>query len=352
MSNNLFVKSGNTFSITTRDAVNLHETLPPQNYVIQQSLKGFYLQEIDNFEMPLKCYGDLHEKAKRILTTFCHRTSTTGIMLSGEKGSGKSLLAKLISYSAAKQDIPTLIVNQPFSGDEFNSFLQSIEQPCIIVFDEFEKVYDKESQEHILTLLDGVFSSKKLFILTANDKWKLDINMQNRPGRIFYMLEFRGINKEFVIEYCNDNLINKKYINKIGAISGLFQIFNFDMLKALVEEMNRYDESPEDALKILNVKHEYDNGAGNFDFELFIEGESIPKSLIYQKQWVGNPIKSYIQIDYLKKKGTNKYINIVFTSEDFEGYENNSFTFKKDSGETIVLTKILAPVRTNYYEDL
>ncbi len=36
--------------------------------------------------------------------------------------------------------------------------------------------------------------------------------------------------------------------------------FNFDMLKALVEEMNRYNETPTDALAMLNAKPEFDIG--------------------------------------------------------------------------------------------
>ena len=59
-----------------------------------------------------------------------------------EKGSGKTLLAQHTSILAAKEHgIPTIVVNKPWFGDNFNSFIQSISQPLIIFFDEFEKVH-------------------------------------------------------------------------------------------------------------------------------------------------------------------------------------------------------------------
>jgi len=63
--------------------------------------------------------------------------------LVGEKGSGKTLLAKYISIAAAKErGIPTIVINHPFHGDEFNLFMQSIQEPVIVLMDEFEKIHD------------------------------------------------------------------------------------------------------------------------------------------------------------------------------------------------------------------
>ena len=163
------------------------------------------------------------------------RDASTGVMLTGEKGSGKTLLAKNVSFEAAKQGIPTIIINAAWCGDAFNSLIQSIEQPAIILFDEFEKVYDKDDQQQILTLLDGVFPSKKLFVLTCNDKWRVDVHMRNRPGRIYYMLDFAGLDHDFIRDYCADNLKAQEHTEAVCKISSLFDEFNFDMLKALID---------------------------------------------------------------------------------------------------------------------
>jgi hypothetical protein len=60
------------------------------------------------------------------------------------------------------------MVNERHIGDDFVHFLQSIDQPCVVIFDEFEKVYSYEEQAALLTMFDGTMSSKKLWILTCN----------------------------------------------------------------------------------------------------------------------------------------------------------------------------------------
>jgi hypothetical protein len=56
------------------------------------------------------------------------------------------------------------------------------------------------NQDAILTLLDGTYPSNILFLLTVNDKHKITTNMRNRPGRIYYTLDFAGLTPEFIRE--------------------------------------------------------------------------------------------------------------------------------------------------------
>lgn len=259
-----FIRQGNTYRIAPKEALNLENSLPAGNYAMKKDQEGnFYLQIIDLFTEPKKLYGDIIKQRDRILATFLDRPSATGVLLNGEKGSGKTLLAKQISNKARESGISTIVINHPYHGDTFNKMIQDIEQPCIILFDEFEKVYDKDHQDEVLTLLDGVYPSKKLFILTVNDKFKVNNYMKNRPGRIFYNLDFTGLSENFIREYCEENLENKSHIDRLCEVASLFDQFNFDMLKAMVEDMNRYNEAPQETLKILNVRPEY-NGPGTF----------------------------------------------------------------------------------------
>ena len=286
-----YIRNGNQFDVAKEKSLDIQDRLPAGNYIVKERpMDGpLYLEGVDDFTSIKKLYGTTTRDADRILRTYQDRGISTGVLLNGEKGSGKTLLAKTLSIEAAKMGIPTIIINAPWVGDKFNKFIQDIDQECIIMFDEFEKVYDSDKQEVILTLLDGVFPSKKLFILTCNDKWRIDSHMRNRPGRIYYMLDFKGLEDEFIREYCEDNLKAKQYIDKICHIASTFSQFNFDMLKALVEEMNRYDEEPREALRMLNAKPEF-SGESKFKIEWRVNGKLIDDSNCEPNTWEGNPL--------------------------------------------------------------
>ena len=249
-----FMQHGDAF-VPTAGKDSILDALPVGNYVVALNpMTGMFFHRTQRFTRPEKMYGDFDERADRVLKTFMDRERATGVLFAGEKGSGKTQLARLISIKAYDLGIPTLLVNAPYTGDQFNNLLADVEGPAIVFMDEFEKVYDSQSQESVLTLLDGAMTTQKLFILTVNNKWKIDSNMRNRPGRLFYLLDFDGLESNFVREYCEDNLDDKSQVEAVVRISTMFEKFNFDILKALVEEMNRYQEAPFDALKMLNAK--------------------------------------------------------------------------------------------------
>jgi hypothetical protein len=347
-----FLKSGNKFRVSSKEAMDLYEMLPAGNYTVKyDDMSGqFYLESIENFEVKGKRYGDLNRNTDRILGTFMDRPSGTGVMLTGEKGSGKSLLAKNLAVEAARcYDIPCIVINSSWHGDKFNTFIQSIEQPTIILFDEFEKVYDEEEQESMLTLLDGVFPSKKLFVLTCNDKWRVDRHMRNRPGRIFYMIDYRGLDINFIIEYCEDNLNDKTHIEKICSISSLFGQFNFDMLKALIEEMNRYNETPQEAMRMLNAKPEFDDG-NTYQVTVQLNGETLKREDLEVHEWVGNPLQSEVRIDYKEYETPNgdsdisgdwDWRRLKFNHADLKKIDpqTGKFVFIKD-GAVLTLNKV------------
>ena len=286
-----YMKSGNTFRIATKESMDLHEQLPAGNYVVKQDpFENFYIEQIESFDVPTKMYGDTIRNTERIINSFWNREKSTGVMLVGEKGSGKTLLSKNICVELAKQNVPTIVINHPWHGDKFNTLIQSIQQPCIVMFDEFEKVYNSEEQEQLLTLLDGIYSTKKLFLLTSNDKWRVDSHMRNRPGRIFYMVDFKGLDEAFIREYCHDNLLSDvKTVDTIVSIASVFGAFNFDMLKALIEEMNRYNETPQEAMRILNVKAEFDGGS-TYSVEIYKGDRKADR--VSPSVWNGAPLSS------------------------------------------------------------
>lgn len=229
------------------------DKLAPGTYCVKVDPSGFYLDTLDDLQAGTKVYGDVDKRADRIIRTFLDRSTSTGVLLEGEKGSGKTLLAKRISEKLRAMGVSTLVVGSPFHGDGFNSLIQAIDQPAMLLFDEFEKVYNQEGQQGLLTLFDGIFPTKKLFVVTVNDVYRVVEQMKNRPGRFFYRLSYAGLDPSFVAEYTADNLKNKDHAKSVGVFASSFNNFNFDILKALIEEMNRYNETAAEASRFLNA---------------------------------------------------------------------------------------------------
>jgi hypothetical protein len=270
----------------------VHTKLPAGNYAIKFApMIGFFLEMISDFPPMGKIYGNAMANAERVLTTYHAKKGNLGVLLDGLKGSGKTLLARLISVEGAKIGIPTLIINTAYAGEDFFQFLYSIQQECIVLFDEFEKVYDDKDQQSLLTVLDGTFPSKKLFLLTSNDQSKINGHLKNRPGRIHYYLKFKGLSGEFIREYVADNLNNKSHEQELLSVCGLFTSMNFDSLSAIVWEMNLHREPAGQAIRMLNAKPESEANE-IFDIELHIPGLKAPltgdfTTLPYYR---GNPI--------------------------------------------------------------
>nr|WP_250807424.1 AAA family ATPase [Neorhizobium tomejilense] len=269
-----FLRSGREWRASD-EAPDFQDVLPVGTYLLSKDPLGFYLSEVEEFTLPSKTYGKEIERHHRIINTFLDRPATTGVILTGEKGSGKTLLSKRVSIELAKKHgIPTIVINAPYCGDDFNQFIQSISQPTLIVLDEFEKVYDNAAQSSLLTVLDGTMPSKKLFIVAINNVSKMNPYMLNRPGRFFYVFKYDGVSESAVREFLEDRLHDKTRIESVVTYAQLFRNFTFDMLSAIVEEMNRYSESVGEVLKHINVSMEY--GGGDIYEVLHVEFKDPP----------------------------------------------------------------------------
>ena len=283
----VYLNSGNEFQPASRADLTppTLDLLPPFVFSVQcTERRGFFLRRIDDLDVPAKLYGKTNEQAERIMTTFESRDGTTGVLLTGEKGSGKSALGKRLAQLAQQRNMPVLVINSAFRGEAFNQFIANINQPCVLFFDEFEKTYDPSEQSELLTILDGIYKSKKLFLMTCNDSYRINSFMMNRPGRIYYKMVFAGLDKEFIAEYCADTLKNMDNLKGVMGVASHFTAFSFDMLKALVEEMNRYDETATQAMKYLNM--EPDRWvADSFKVSMLKGGEPI-KSQGMSESWI------------------------------------------------------------------
>lgn len=223
-------------------------------------MAGWYLEQTAMPSRPKRLYGDVADRATRILNTYLDRLKipgkNTAALLSGNKGSGKTMLSAEVAVAAVESGFPVILINSGITDPSFFKFLNSITQPCIILIDEFEKKYkDDEEQNELLGLLDGINAGGKLFILTSNKSFVSEFLM-SRPSRIFYHYRYDKLDEATVRGYCEDNLIeaSKHQFDNIKTLWDFSTDFNFDVLQCLVEELNRYPEvSFIDCMKVLNI---------------------------------------------------------------------------------------------------
>ena len=257
-----FSQNGNIIQHINYDETSLQDKLKPQVYTVSYNkMLGFYLA-IDkaSYDVPV-LFGDVQSKVNRIFAAFDTREAGTGALFTGDKGSGKTLLAKVIANQAIERGLPVVVINQPFTGDAFNELVNAIGE-CVVIFDEIAKVYkDKQSevneshQDGLLTFLDGLSSSsKRILLFTENNEYHIEEFMRNRPGRILYHYRFGKLDEKEIEGMCQANLVNKEHIDEILKLSRTMRLFSYDILTAIIEESNRTPEATIDSfVRYLNI---------------------------------------------------------------------------------------------------
>lgn len=253
------IKVGNTFR-TYDDSLETFDKLPAQNYVVRfQKNSGFFLEKYADIEIKEKTYGVHMSKVEKVLKAFPKAEKNLGVILSGNKGIGKSLFAKTLAVEATKVGLPVIIVDTYIPG--IASFIEEIEQEVMVLFDEFDKTFGSikaadgmaDPQTEMLTLFDGLSQGKKMFVITCNDLNSLNSYLVNRPGRFHYHFRFEYPSDVEITEYLEDKL-NKQYYSEIEkVISFAHKVdLNYDCLRAIAFELN-FGEPFEIAIKDLNI---------------------------------------------------------------------------------------------------
>lgn len=257
------VNAGSRYQVYGED-VKTYKELPVATYTVSfHPQMGFWLTQHDNLEINEgKIYGSHDRRVNKVFKSFELSDRNFGVILSGKKGIGKSLLARMLADRGIQNGFPVIIVDTAIPG--ISDFLSSIQQKVVIIFDEFEKTFGKVNDDHkdpqieMLSLFDGIDNGKKLFIITCNDVRQLNEFLINRPGRFHYHFEIGCPNSVEVRAYLEDKL-GGNYQEEIEKVVKLAQMadITYDSLRAIAFDL-RQGYPLEETLLDLNINYERD----------------------------------------------------------------------------------------------
>ena len=251
------------------NSLQAYDSIPAYTYNVRfDEMTGFYLKVRSKLAVKEKTYGAHPEKAEKVLKTFSVFERNLGVILSGDKGIGKSLFARMLAEKAQDAGYPVLIIDQFIPG--ISNYIQSIDQEAVFLFDEFDKTFggvrpgdnETDPQASLLSMFDGTSDGKKLFIITCNSLDKLNDFLVNRPGRFHYHFRFGYPSVEDVQGYLMDKL-DAAYRGEISKVVLFSQkvALNYDCLRAIAFELNMglpFEQAIQD-LNIINAgKERYD----------------------------------------------------------------------------------------------
>lgn len=252
-----FAYQGDTVSLVDFDTNAIQPKLHPAVYSVGLGMAGFYLKVRGaRLKTPDTLYGSVLDRAEKVLNSYKDTNSSFGVLLSGAKGAGKTMLSNVVANRAIEElGLPVVMVEGHFPTNALCSFIEKLGE-CVVYFDEFGKRFkDGEAdQDDMLTLFDGSGASKRMVLLTENSKYDVNQYMINRPGRIWYHFQYDKLEVEVIEEYCKAQGIDEETITKILLRREIVREFSFDVLQALVVEFKRYGGDIDELAQDLNVE--------------------------------------------------------------------------------------------------
>ena len=215
---------------------------------------GVFLEEDGSLSLPKKVYTTKDDEifVKRVINYFNNTSKlSTGVMLSGIKGTGKTVMAKVI---AEKSNLPIFVVDEDFPTHMINDFFRKFSTPVVVIFDEVDKHWDTED---LLGWLDGVqTNAKKLVLFTCNNEERVNCYLKDRCSRVRYSRHFEpNDNARFLKEILKDKGIEESDIDSIYKfIVSNFNLLSIDNILSFIDEKLMFPEiSNADLLKDLNI---------------------------------------------------------------------------------------------------
>lgn len=228
-------------------------------------------KQYDSFPVPDKIYDIDQPFIDRVLKQFNSGTDKNlGVLMCGLKGTGKTFTAKMI---AAQSGLPIITVNAAYPG--IDSFISLIDYDCVIMVDEYEKVFANDDRGILLSCMDGVQSpkGKVLFLLTTNSL-RINENLIDRPSRLRYLQRYEGLSKEIINQIVDDLLEHKEF--KTDVIDTISEIPNItiDIVMEIIKDVNVHKEPASKFIDYFNCNSEaHASNIQTFDIWTMVDGK-------------------------------------------------------------------------------
>ena len=201
------------------------------------------LEETTPFVMPSKVYCTSRDKRfiDKVLNSYkLSENGFTGVMLSGLKGSGKTIMAKSI---ANESNLPIINIDKSVRPWALKVLVELLGDTNIcFMFDELDKLLEDYDDSALLQILDGADTKGKHMILfTCNNEECISEYLIDRCSRIRYWRKFGEISPSLIMEMLNDKLNDKKEVESLtDFIKDNFEICSFDNIASFINEVNNY----------------------------------------------------------------------------------------------------------------
>lgn len=306
---NTIISVGDTYRIFD-SSVRTYDSLPVGTYTINFSqMEGFSLSQVIDLAPPTtKVYGNREAKVAKIVRAYNSMDRSLGVLLSGDKGQGKSMFLRMVADEFIKSGLPVVRVTQNYPG--VADFIDSLGE-CVVVFDEFEKVFSKSDneQDQFLPMFDGVSSVKRLYCVTINDVYRVSDYMVNRPGRFHYHLRFDYPTKDEIRDYVGDEVasVTDEQVASILNFADRVNI-NYDHLRAIAFELNM-DPSGQvsEIVEDLNIKP---MGSDSFTYRIAFEKGKMFKREASVSPFTEDTVSIWLEVPGLYEKFTFSTDNI------------------------------------------
>lgn len=301
------------------------------------------------YKTPNKVYGDTLSLVNRVFTTFKLGKTSSGCLLIGEGGGGKTLFAELLANTAIDNGFAVIAVHNIYITEELMYMLSSMDN-VVLLLDEFGKNMSTHTQGKALTMLSDN-SKKRLYILTENEEYMVSKFILNRPGRIRYRIDYNKVSKSVIEDYLKDYPVSMEFKEELLTMWNKSKKFTFDHLSCLVTEHRMYPkESLKELLDVLNlnmfnnntvltlikivdkdnVEYDYVKDSSNKTINPRID---MPKSEL-SSSWIN---KKYTNISIKAKDKNNTALNITEEGRRICNQEDTYKYTRDEEGDCYVI---------------